>query len=65
MSELVNLTVEFHREADRPWIADIPALPGVTAYGSTKKKALAAAERLALRVMADRRKHGEAVPDGI
>lgn len=25
------------------WLADIPALPGVTAYGRTKKQATAAA----------------------
>ena len=57
-----NLKVEFLRETDGRWIGDIPALPGVTTYGKTRKKALAAAEALALRVIADRIEHGEAVP---
>jgi hypothetical protein len=49
-----KLKVEFSREVDRRWIADIPALPGVTVYGRTRKQALAAVEALALRVIADR-----------
>ena len=57
-----DLKVEFSREDDGRWIADIPALPGVTVYDRTRKKALASAEALALRVIADRLEHGEAVP---
>ena len=56
------MKVEFAREVDRRWIADIAALPGVTAYGVTRKQALAAVEALALRVIADRLEHGEALP---
>jgi predicted RNase H-like HicB family nuclease len=58
-----NLKVEFSREVDGRWIADIAALPGVTVYGSTRKQALAAVEALALRLIADRIEYGEAVPD--
>ncbi len=61
-AEVFNLKVEFSREIDGRWIADIPALPGVTVYGRTRKQALAAAEALALRVIADRIEHGEAMP---
>jgi predicted RNase H-like HicB family nuclease len=57
-----NLKVEFDRETDGRWIADVPALPGVMVYGKTRKHALAAVEVLALRVIADRLEHGEAVP---
>ena len=57
-----NLKVEFDRETDGRWIADIPALPGVMVYGKTRKQALTAAEALALRVIADRLEHGEAAP---
>jgi predicted RNase H-like HicB family nuclease len=57
-----DLKVEFSREDDGRWIADVPALPGVTVYGRTRNKALASAEALALRVIADRLEHGEAVP---
>ena len=61
-AESFNLKVEFSREDDGRWIADIPALPGVAVYGRTRKQALASAEALALRVIADRLEHGEAVP---
>ena len=59
-AEVFNLKVEFSREDDGRWIADISALPGVTVYGRTRKQALTAAEALALRVIADRVEHGEA-----
>jgi predicted RNase H-like HicB family nuclease len=55
-----SLKVEFFREDDGRWIADVPDLPGVTVYGRTRNQAQASAEALALRVIADRLKHGEA-----
>jgi predicted RNase H-like HicB family nuclease len=54
------LTVEWVREVDGRWIADVAALPGVLVYGQTRKAALSAAQALALRVLADRLEHGEA-----
>lgn len=57
------LTVELEREEDGRWIAEIPELPGVMVYGQTRDDALAKAEALALRVLADRLEHGEEVPD--
>jgi predicted RNase H-like HicB family nuclease len=57
-----SLALEYYREEDGRWLADIPALPGVTAYGRTKKQATAAVQALALRLIADRLEHGEAVP---
>lgn len=57
-----SLAVEYCREEDGRWLADIPALPGITAYGRTKKQATAAVQALALRLIADRLEHGEAVP---
>jgi predicted RNase H-like HicB family nuclease len=56
------LAIEYHREEAGRWLADIPALPGVTAYGPSRKKATAAVQALALRLIADRPEHGEAVP---
>ncbi|MGH9439796.1 MAG: type II toxin-antitoxin system HicB family antitoxin [Terriglobia bacterium] len=35
-------------------MAEIPSLPGVMAYGTTKPEAVAKAQALALRVLADR-----------
>ena len=58
-----RLLVEVEREADGRWIAEIATLPGVMAYGQTREAAVAAAEALALRVLADRLEHGETVPD--
>ena len=57
-----SLAIEYYREEDGRWLADIPALPGVTAYGRTKRRATAAVQALALRLIADRLEHGEAVP---
>jgi predicted RNase H-like HicB family nuclease len=57
-----SLAIEYYREDDGRWLADIPALPGVTAYGRTKKQATATVQALALRLIADRLEHGEAVP---
>jgi hypothetical protein len=36
-----HLDVEFEREADGRWIADIADLPAVTVYGRTRKQASA------------------------
>ena len=56
------LTVEIEHEEDGRWLADVPALPGVLAYGASDAEARAKAEALALRVLADRIEHGELVP---
>ena len=61
-ASVLNLKVEFTREVDGRWIADIAALPGVMVYGRTRKQALAAVEALALQVLLDRMEHGEKVP---
>ena len=57
-----KFVVEIEREDDGRWIAEVVALPGVMAYGSTREDALAKVEVLALRVLADRLEHGEAIP---
>lgn len=59
----MQLDVEVEREEDGRWIAEIPALPGTLAYGDTADAAKAKVEALALRVLADRREHGEPVPE--
>ncbi len=63
MEPSMLFTIELEREEDGRWIGDVPALPGVMAYGQTREEALAAVQALALRVLADRLEHGEAVPD--
>ena len=59
----MHLTLEVDREADGRWIAEVPDLKGVLAYGSSRDEAIAHAQALALRVLADRLEHGEAGPD--
>ena len=46
--------VEREREDDGRWIAEVLDLPGVMAYGATENEAVASAQALALRVLADR-----------
>ena len=48
-----KILIEFERETDGRWIAEIPELPGVMAYGSTRSEAAQAVKALALRVLAD------------
>jgi predicted RNase H-like HicB family nuclease len=61
----MNLTVELEREADGRWIAEVRELAGVLAYGATRELAIAAAQALAFRVLADRIEHGEASADSV
>jgi predicted RNase H-like HicB family nuclease len=58
----MKLTIETEREDDGRWIAEVPELAGVLAYGATRDEAMARAEVLALRVFADQLEHGEAGP---
>ncbi|MGD0516448.1 MAG: type II toxin-antitoxin system HicB family antitoxin [Thermoguttaceae bacterium] len=57
------MKVEIEREDDGRWIAEIPELPGVMAYGDNRNEAVSKAEALALRVMADRLEYGEEIPE--
>ena len=59
----VKFRVEIERETDGRWIAEVPELPGVLAYGSSEAEAQAKVQALALRVVADRLEHGEAGPE--
>jgi predicted RNase H-like HicB family nuclease len=56
------LTIEVECEDDGRWIAEIPDLPGVMAYGQTRQEAIEKVQVLSLRVLADRLEHGESVP---
>jgi predicted RNase H-like HicB family nuclease len=55
----VSYRVEIEQEADGRFLAEVRELPGVMAYGETGEDALAHAQALALRVLADRLEHGE------
>lgn len=61
----MNFTIEHEQETDGRWIAEVPELPGVLAYGTTEDEAMAKAEVLALRVLAERLEQNEARPEKI
>lgn len=60
MLHRMKYTLECEREDDGRYLAEVPELPGVLAYGKTADDAKAKAEALALRVLADRLDHTEA-----
>jgi predicted RNase H-like HicB family nuclease len=55
------MQIEIEREEDGRSIGEIPALPGLLAYGATPEEVRATMEALAFRVIADRLEHGEPV----
>lgn len=59
----MKFRVDLEREDDGRWLAEVPELPGVLAYGVTAAEAQAKVQALALRVLADRLEHGEAGPE--
>ena len=61
----MNYTIEAELEDDGRWLAEVPQLPGVLAYGTTRDEAMSRAQVLALRVIAERLEHGEASPQAI
>jgi predicted RNase H-like HicB family nuclease len=59
----VRFRVDVDREDDGRWLAEVPELPGVLAYGASAAEAQAKVQALALRVVADRLEQGEAGPE--
>jgi len=61
----MHFTIEHEQEEDGRWLAEVPELPGVLAYGVTAQEAMAKAQALALRVLAERLEHNETGPQSI
>jgi predicted RNase H-like HicB family nuclease len=59
----MTLAVETQRKEDGRWLAEVAEIPGVMAYGQSREEAVNRVESLALRAIADRLEHGEAVPE--
>ena len=59
----MTFTVAYEREEDGRWLAEVVEMPGALAYGVTSDEAIAKAQALALRVLADRLEQGEAAPE--
>jgi predicted RNase H-like HicB family nuclease len=58
----MNFSIECEVETDGRWLAEVPQLPGVLCYGQTADEAMAKAEVLALRTMAERLEQNETRP---
>lgn len=57
------LRIEIDREEDGRFLASVPDLPGVMAYGDTQEDATRKVKSVALQVLADMIESGEEVPD--
>ena len=55
----MSLTVEVEQDEDGRWLAEVPELPEVMAYGQTRQEAIDRVQALSLRILADRLVHGE------
>ena len=54
----MQYTVEIEQEVDGRWIAEVVGIPGVLKYGCSREEAVAQAEALALRFIAERLESG-------
>ena len=57
------MRIELEQEEDGRWIAEVPDLSGVMAYGHNREEAILKVKALALRVIADRLEHGDEIPE--
>jgi predicted RNase H-like HicB family nuclease len=62
MVEIEPLQIEIEREDDGRFLASVPELPGVMAYGDTEESALRKAKAIALQVLADTIESGDELP---
>ncbi len=60
--DVMNFHIEYEQEIDGRWLAEVPEIPGVLTYGVTANEAMAKAEILALRALAERIETGESNP---
>ena len=62
MVEIQPLQIALELEDDGRFLASVPELPGVMAYGDTEEAALRKAKSIALQVLADMIESGDEVP---
>jgi predicted RNase H-like HicB family nuclease len=62
MIQIEPLQVDIEREEDGRFLASVPELPGVMAYGDSEESALRKAKTVALQVLADMIESGDEVP---
>ena len=56
------MQIEVEPEEDGRFLASVPDLPGVMAYGDTEESALRRAKTIALQVLAEMIESGEELP---
>jgi len=56
----MNYSIDTEQEEGGRWIAEVPELPGVMAYGTKREGARVRAQLLAPKVIAERLEQGEA-----
>ena len=61
----MDFAIEFEREDDGRWIAEIPSLPGVMAYGGTRQDAESKVQAMALRAIADQLERDHSTTDHV
>jgi predicted RNase H-like HicB family nuclease len=61
--EIDPISVDVEIEADGRFLAAVPTLPGVMAYGVTRDEAVRKVKAIALQVLADMIEDGEEVPE--
>jgi predicted RNase H-like HicB family nuclease len=59
------LRIETEREVDGRWIAEVVDLPGVMVYAADRVSAITGARQLAMRVIEERKQHGESAPEPV
>lgn len=59
----MTFQITTEQEADGRWLAEVSVLPGVLAYDTTETDAVTKVQAFALRVLAERLEHGEAVSE--
>jgi predicted RNase H-like HicB family nuclease len=62
MVEIQPIRVDLELEEDGRFLASVPDLPGVMAYGAVEADAVRKVKAIALQVLADRIENGEEVP---
>jgi predicted RNase H-like HicB family nuclease len=63
--QTMTYTIESEQETDGRWLAEVKEMPGVLTYGQSEQDAIAKAEALAFRVLADRLEHGDTMPEAV
>ena len=63
MVEIQPIRVEIEREDDGRFLASVPELPGVMAYGANESEAVRKVKSIALQVLADMVESGEELPE--